>query len=945
MSGLRDSACLRHFGGLTAIYFINVPNLTSLSGLDACCPGLESLNITECGLQTTEGLEGLTGLTALHLSSNHLQSLDGVKGMTRLRKLWANDNRIRTMNGLSSLEALEDLWLCRNRLTEIGDGLPLGRTLREVNLAHNRLGCFKELLKLAPLEGLRSLTLQDIHFGDNPVCGLSNYKTYVAYHLTQLTSLDMEMVSEESKAFANTVFLKKSMYYNMRSRIVKRHAGHVIRKATELCGEKAANLQTTLIHLQWQRKHVEQRLMANRGVGELDTEATTITSEETAPVAVSTTKDDGGSKARSSSRSRKGNSTTSTATPVAITSPEDNKRSNSRPATAEPEGLEVLQLMAKGQALSSAVMVVENVLHKMEEQLGAFKEVVGHACKRAVSELMLEFDTGGNVRFEEGRPGDVWFSSCADLVKSRVMPAAGKGSSSGVKVSRVIRIHNRFLKNRFDRCVREANAASVSAPATPCDAVSGRPAATVTSPSAASEGKATAFQRQQQQDGSPGDYSPPRLHRSLSSGGESLNDENKRQLESEGSGRCDAHVGDGGNHLGSSLSTNGTAWRITQGLVTSQHIGNSGSGRSVPKSESGRRDAAERAAAVDNSSGTTSTTGGSGSNNVSSASGRERRKGDKHSSSSSPRSLEYLFFTGRRGGTGGIEWGLGGREQGGGGGGFWGKTTWGTASTGDGNAFESWQPDLLKLAEDGFRLPDRSEAETETDAEESARLAESSVPGAGGASHSSSHSTWVREDTTEVTGNKASYNDGGGNMRDPPRPQSIVLSTHLSKTDIPGMRGDVALASVAQTCKVNSTGIAPPASIGLGNSEFVSPVCRVLVVKVYTGRTYRLPCGSPSGGSGGVGAGWGKGNSDGNVGRIPRPDVLREAWATGFKAVCVSEDGEMDEGGGRGGGDREGGHCLKNSSSRYQEWHVLDDALALPEYIIEFDFSPEMGKV
>lgn len=30
--------------------------------------------------------------------------------------------------------------------------------------------------------------------------------------------------------------------------------------------------------------------------------------------------------------------------------------------------------------------------------------------------------------------------------------------------------------------------------------------------------------------------------------------------------------------------------------------------------------------------------------------------------------------------------------------------------------------------------------------------------------------------------------------------------------------------------------------------------------------------------------------------------------------------------------------CLK-------EWHVLDGALALPEYIIEFDFSPEMGKV
>ncbi|CAM9171285.1 unnamed protein product, partial [Hapterophycus canaliculatus] len=175
MSGLKDLGCLSFFGGLTAICFINVPNITSVAGLDECCPGLTNLNITECGLETTGGLEGLTGLTALHLSSNNIQYLDGVRGMTRLRKLWANDNRIKSMDGLSSLDALEDLWLCRNRLTEIGDGLPLGSTLREVHLAHNRLGCFKELLKLAPLEGLRSLTLQDIHFGDNPVCGLSNY--------------------------------------------------------------------------------------------------------------------------------------------------------------------------------------------------------------------------------------------------------------------------------------------------------------------------------------------------------------------------------------------------------------------------------------------------------------------------------------------------------------------------------------------------------------------------------------------------------------------------------------------------------------------------------------------------------------------------------------------------------------------------------------------------
>lgn len=36
---------------------------------------------------------------------------------------------------------------------------------------------------------------------------------------------------------------------------------------------------------------------------------------------------------------------------------------------------------------------------------------------------------------------------------------------------------------------------------------------------------------------------------------------------------------------------------------------------------------------------------------------------------------------------------------------------------------------------------------------------------------------------------------------------------------------------------------------------------------------------------------------------------------------------------------------LVQKQNELKEWHVLDGALALPEYIIEFDISPEMGKV
>lgn len=39
-----------------------------------------------------------------------------------------------------------------------------------------------------------------------------------------------------------------------------------------------------------------------------------------------------------------------------------------------------------------------------------------------IHRLMTELETGGNIRFEEGRLQDKWFTSCVDLVRSRFNP-------------------------------------------------------------------------------------------------------------------------------------------------------------------------------------------------------------------------------------------------------------------------------------------------------------------------------------------------------------------------------------------------------------------------------------------------------------------------------------------------------------------------------------------
>jgi hypothetical protein len=69
---------------------------------------------------------------------------------------------------------------------------------------------------------LKILAFYDPHFGENPICNLCNYQTYVLYHLRNITKLDTLSISEEAKAFAESTLMRKKMYYNMRIKTIKR---------------------------------------------------------------------------------------------------------------------------------------------------------------------------------------------------------------------------------------------------------------------------------------------------------------------------------------------------------------------------------------------------------------------------------------------------------------------------------------------------------------------------------------------------------------------------------------------------------------------------------------------------------------------------------------------------------------------------------------------------
>jgi hypothetical protein len=68
-----------------------------------------------------------------------------------------------------------------------------------------------------------------------------------------------------------------------------------------------------------------------------------------------------------------------------------------------------------------------------------------------VRRLLVELETGGNIRMEDGRPTDLWYKSCVDLLHSRFFKEDfAEHRVAGLRVVQVTRIHNRFLRNRFE---------------------------------------------------------------------------------------------------------------------------------------------------------------------------------------------------------------------------------------------------------------------------------------------------------------------------------------------------------------------------------------------------------------------------------------------------------------------------------------------------------------
>uniref|UniRef100_A0A8C2F5S7 Leucine rich repeat containing 9 n=1 Tax=Cyprinus carpio TaxID=7962 RepID=A0A8C2F5S7_CYPCA len=417
-SGFPRMVGLSLFPRLSSLTIVG-QSISSIQGLEYC-PLLKELWVVECKLNEISGLHNCVHLQKLFLYDNNIQQITNLEMLVNLHVLWLNKNEISEIQGLNSLVNLKELNLADNAVETLGHCLDSNINLHNLNLSGNKISSFKELTHLARLPRLRHLSLKDPQSIPNPLCLLYNYYIHVLYHMPHLQRLDTyDISSKHLKDTAESTVLKKMMYYTMRVRYAQRQFDELKAKLRQQrkdqiqLPEERIRVLTyiRLFHIQFMGTNLTNICVTN-----------TFTLCEQMECELSCVQSVGKKSGE----------------PEDLTSDFGNNHSHEQ------------RLQHKLDALKDRLKFWER---RLEEVEACHQQNVALASDRRdmmVCFLLLELETVGNIRFEEGNTSEPWFTSCYDLLLSRFCAWDYKPHNiSGIKISRIIRIHNRALRQRF----------------------------------------------------------------------------------------------------------------------------------------------------------------------------------------------------------------------------------------------------------------------------------------------------------------------------------------------------------------------------------------------------------------------------------------------------------------------------------------------------------------
>jgi Leucine-rich repeat (LRR) protein len=373
-------------------------NFPKLQGLGAFV-GLVELTILQQSISELEGLQHLVNLEKLWVCETNISVIDGLQGLKSLKNVYLYSNRIQKIENLVNLPSLEVLWLSGNEISII-ENLDHLTGLTQLHLAANKL--FYIGTGLCTLSNLEELVISG-NF-------LWSFKDALNLReLPRLTRLNLGDPEYGDNPICELCNYHVYCLYHLQQLTCL--------DTLSVSEDAKQNAEGT---------YMKKKMYYNMRMKTIKRNASNLTRY-----------------ARDHMRQR----TESLSASVRWLS---HCKHDLQEAMSEHVPSADL-IKTKIAAVDRSLALISTEESALRDRFDSFKKSISDLCESTFARMIVELETGGNVRLEDGKPSDVWYSSCADLVRSRLN--LGHLHQFGVRdvcITRVMRIHNRVLRNRFE---------------------------------------------------------------------------------------------------------------------------------------------------------------------------------------------------------------------------------------------------------------------------------------------------------------------------------------------------------------------------------------------------------------------------------------------------------------------------------------------------------------
>ena len=184
---------------------------------------MKFLNLNQNSISNMNDLNKLENLEELHLNFNFIEKIENINNLKNLKRFWICDNKINKIENLPF--NIESLWIAKNNITKVEYFNKNGNNCKKLsflNLSGNFINEFNSILNISNIKNLEKLYLNDINFGDNPICSFKHYKSFVLKNIPTLKILDQFKINNSEISNANEYYLSKNKNcYNFYDRFYK----------------------------------------------------------------------------------------------------------------------------------------------------------------------------------------------------------------------------------------------------------------------------------------------------------------------------------------------------------------------------------------------------------------------------------------------------------------------------------------------------------------------------------------------------------------------------------------------------------------------------------------------------------------------------------------------------------------------------------------------------